>query len=170
MKRYGKYLMITLLLMAALALVAEVKTRYIVNPETCIGCQICVGACPVQAITMVEGKAIIDQDKCISCGICFNKCPIKAIEMETVELETEAVEEAEAAVEAEIQEEVLEQQLPKPYVVDSAKCIGCQLCVGKCPVQAITMVRGKAVIDADKCIGCGICDQTCPVDAIEQTE
>jgi len=63
----------------------------------------------------------------------------------------------------------------KSYVVDAKRCIGCQLCVANCPVNAISMVNGKAVIDADKCINCGICEngnggnyKGCPVNAISK--
>lgn len=63
------------------------------------------------------------------------------------------------------------------YTVDSSKCIGCRLCVSKCPTDAISMVNGKAVIDADKCIACGICAngdgqkwKGCPVKAINLAE
>jgi|GEM_PF-720433 len=63
----------------------------------------------------------------------------------------------------------------KTYLVDSKKCIGCQLCVNVCPVKAITMKNGRAVIDADKCINCGICEngdgqnyKGCPVKAISK--
>lgn len=65
----------------------------------------------------------------------------------------------------------------KPYYVEADKCIGCRLCVSKCPNGAITMVKGVAVIDAEKCDGCGICAdgdekkyRGCPVNAIKQTE
>ncbi|MCD4817092.1 MAG: 4Fe-4S binding protein [Candidatus Cloacimonetes bacterium] len=66
------------------------------------------------------------------------------------------------------------QKNKKPsYFVDPSKCIGCQLCVKYCPVNAIDFVNGKAVIDADKCINCGICKygnrndfKGCPTDAI----
>ncbi len=36
-------------------------------------------------------------------------------------------------------------------------CIGCRLCVTNCPVNAITMVKNKALIDQTKCTGCNIC-------------
>lgn len=42
--------------------------------DKCIGCGLCVAACPVGAITMVEGKARIDLDKCNLCGACVSKC------------------------------------------------------------------------------------------------
>lgn len=46
-------------------------------------------------------------------------------------------------------------------------CIGCQICVGECPVGAIQMSpEGVAKIDPEVCIGCGKCSQVCPVAAV----
>jgi electron transfer flavoprotein alpha subunit len=43
------------------------------------------------------------------------------------------------------------------------KCIGCQLCIGECPVNVIVMEGGVARINAEDCIGCGRCVDVCPV-------
>ena len=52
------------------------------------------------------------------------------------------------------------------YHVEPAKCVGCKICVSKCPTKAITMVKGKAVIDPKKCVNCGLCAKACPTKAI----
>jgi len=58
----------------------ELNEDYIINPDDCIGCRICVTACPVDAISMTaDNKAVIDQDLCIQCGICVASCPVQAI-------------------------------------------------------------------------------------------
>ncbi len=51
------------------------------------------------------------------------------------------------------------------YVVDAAKCEGCEACVPSCPTNAISMVDKKAKI-SDDCVDCGTCVDTCPTQAI----
>lgn len=55
-----------------------------------------------------------------------------------------------------------------PAKVDDSKCVGCESCVGECPVNAISMADGKALVNADECIDCGACVGACPTEAIAQ--
>ena len=50
-----------------------------VDKEKCVGCGVCVEACPAQVISMVDGKAEINADKCVDCGRCVQVCPQEAI-------------------------------------------------------------------------------------------
>ena len=57
------------------------KMAALVNPAKCIGCESCVSACPVEAISMVDEKAKVSNE-CIDCGECVEECPVGAIIME----------------------------------------------------------------------------------------
>ncbi len=52
-----------------------------VDNSTCAGCGVCVAACPVEAIEIVDGVAKIDEEKCIECGACVGECPCGAISL-----------------------------------------------------------------------------------------
>jgi len=50
-----------------------------VNQELCAGCGVCVDACSVEAIQMVDYRAKIDDALCTQCGVCMDACPNGAI-------------------------------------------------------------------------------------------
>jgi len=49
----------------------------------------------------------------------------------------------------------------------SSRCTGCGVCVENCPVQAITIVDGRARMDLTECIRCYCCHELCPTDAVD---
>lgn len=49
-----------------------------VDLEKCFGCEVCVEACPEEAIYCVYSARVI-QNKCTGCGLCLSICPTSAI-------------------------------------------------------------------------------------------
>ena len=54
------------------------------------------------------------------------------------------------------------------YEIDEAKCTGCTVCAGMCPVEGISGDRKQAhKIDKALCTKCGVCSDTCTFDAVQ---
>ena len=147
-----------------------------------------VQVCPVDAISMINGKAVIDATKCIGCRRCVDGIVVpktKASSFDSIATQVVAPPKNDVPISVPVPVTLEKQAVQKSKPVESQptekaaykvipnKCIGCQLCVPRCPVNAITMVDDVAVINPDKCINCGICANGnnsdfngCPVSAI----
>ncbi|MCW3491369.1 RnfABCDGE type electron transport complex subunit B [Dethiobacter alkaliphilus] len=121
----------------------------------CLGLGNCERVCPVDAITMSDkGLPIIDVDACISCGKCKNTCPRQVIEL--VNAKTVHHVRCKSRDKGKQVKEVCERG-----------CIACNICVKKCPVDAIRMENNIATIDSYICNNCGTCVEVCPRNTIE---
>jgi len=58
--------------------VAKVRDPY------CTGCEMCVDACPYDAISLVAGKASVNEVLCQGCGSCVGVCVRAAIDVKNV--------------------------------------------------------------------------------------
>jgi len=67
--------------------------------------------------------------------------------------------------------------LPKPAeavfsnhyaIVDPLLCSGCEECIERCQMEALSLndIAGIIEIDLDRCIGCGLCVTICPTGAL----
>ncbi len=50
--------------------------------------------------------------------------------------------------------------------VEAEECAGCETCVSRCQMEAVTVEDEKASVDLDRCIGCGLCVTTCSTGAM----
>lgn len=65
--------------------VEKPKQVAIIDENICIGCTLCIQACPVDAIIgAAKQMHTIAEDLCTGCELCIPPCPVECISMETV--------------------------------------------------------------------------------------
>lgn len=132
--------------------------------KRCTACGACISACPTGVIKASSNEFGVrhaltpvmnfDRSFClVDCVICTEICPTKALNPLTVD-------------------EKLTSPIGKARI-EPANCIlyadsvACSVCVRRCPLQAISIIRdnnGKQVpkVDNELCTGCGVCSYACP--------
>ncbi len=51
-----------------------------VDPERCVGCELCLPSCQFKALSMESQRlAKVDRQKCVGCGVCASSCPEGAL-------------------------------------------------------------------------------------------
>jgi ferredoxin len=55
-----------------------------------------------------------------------------------------------------------------PFVVqaDVEACDGCETCLDRCQMDALSMKDDAVLVASERCIGCGLCVSTCPSEAL----
>ena len=58
------------------------RTVAVIDEKTCIGCTLCIQACPVDAILGAAKKMhTVIESECTGCDLCLPPCPVDCIEM-----------------------------------------------------------------------------------------
>lgn len=129
------------------------STARIVEKD-CIGCTLCLEACPVDAIIGSYGYMhSVIEEQCTGCELCLPSCPMDCIEMHASDTPSFIAE---------------------PVVNTGAACIHCGRCSEACPValpahNLYQLVHANDIRDAissglSECILCEACDVVCPSD------
>jgi electron transport complex protein RnfB len=141
---------------------APVAPLAMIDEARCIGCFLCIPACPVDAIVGApQFVHTVIQAECTGCGLCVAPCPVDCIDLTARPLADD----------------------PRPIRImarprnrwperPEAPCIRCGLCAPVCPEalapQQLFWYARNAAWDAaadhglDRCIECGLCNQVCP--------
>jgi len=66
------------------------KTVVYIDEQTCIGCTLCIQACPVDAILgAAKQMHTVIEDECTGCDLCIPPCPVDCIHIIPVKIEPE---------------------------------------------------------------------------------
>ncbi len=124
--------------------------RAIIREPECIGCTLCIRACPVDAIVGASRMMhTVIGEECTGCELCIPPCPVNCIDL----------------VPSPVNRKV---ELPVP----EQPCIHCHLCMTACPKdlapqQLLFFRESTDVADSlglDHCVECRICDRVCPAE------
>jgi electron transport complex protein RnfB len=64
----------------------ETKTVVVIDEQTCIGCTLCIQACPVDAIVgAAKQMHTVIADECTGCDLCIPPCPVDCIHVVPVQ-------------------------------------------------------------------------------------
>ena len=73
--------------------VIKPKSTAIIKEDDCIGCTLCILACPVDAILGAPKQMhTVIQDECTGCELCVEPCPVDCIEMEPLKIKENEME------------------------------------------------------------------------------
>lgn len=131
--------------------------------QLCTACQLCVTACPTQAITpsfleygiqgIFQPSLSYGTGYCkYECNLCSQVCPSGAI--------------APVSVEAKKEIQLGKAQFVKDDCIVIAKKTECGACSEHCPTKAVAMVPYENLflpeLNNEICVGCGACERACP--------
>ena len=142
------------------------------EPE-CIGCALCLGACPVDAIVGAAGfMHTVIEDQCTGCELCLPACPVDCIELVAVPDRLAAPMPKARTSSSEDDHFAKERRFAPSEGGTDAPCIGCNRCEPQCPESLapqhlLRLIRGGRLNSAaetglDRCIECRLCDRACP--------
>ena len=65
----------------------KAKTLAVIDEERCIGCTLCIQACPVDAILgAAKQMHTVIASECTGCDLCLPPCPVDCIDMVEIEI------------------------------------------------------------------------------------
>ncbi len=130
-----------------------------IREDSCIGCTLCIAACPVDAIIGApQLMHTVLEEVCTGCDLCRPPCPVDCIDL---------LPSGKVSV-AQMQDATLLARASEEAPAQA--CINCGFCITVCPRDLNPQQLYWYRQDTDKllshglddCIECGACDRVCP--------
>lgn len=129
------------------------KYLAVIDEDNCIGCTLCVTACPFDAIIgAARHMHTVITEFCTGCKLCVSPCPVDCIEM--------------------VENTSYLHKIAKPAFKTHTACVDCGHCAPACPSkiqpdQIYAHLKANQLNQAidsqlEACTLCGDCDAVCP--------
>ena len=133
-----------------------------IREEDCIGCFLCIRACPVDAIIGAPGfMHTVIQNECTGCELCLPPCPVDCIDLVPTAHTTKGTP-----------THLGDTRRPTLGTPTAQPCIGCNRCEPVCPsdlaprellwLSSAEKWNTAAHLGLERCIECRLCDRACP--------
>ena len=151
-----------------LSSVSDPTLRAVIRESDCIGCTLCIEACPVDAIIGATQKThTVIEDECTGCELCLPPCPVDCIDLVSISLDTTSVDTTSRVVASSLDK--TQPQMSASIAV-SDDCVRCGECIPVCPksLTPVAMywqrnnVTEMEALRLAECIECSRCDRACP--------
>tara|TARA_B100001971_G_C18157085_1_gene519188 strand:- start:108 stop:1103 length:996 start_codon:yes stop_codon:yes gene_type:complete len=110
----------------------------------CVGCGVCVKACPMQTISLKDGKVVFDYSGCWGCDVCVDACPSKVLKPQVATFDRLIAEGTSAVL----------KNRKKVYFVnflwDMTKLCDCCSDAGDIVLDDIGIVLGDSIVAVEK--------------------
>jgi len=138
-----------------------------ISDKRCIRCYRCVRECPVDAISMEDGRITIHTGEreahvryCVNCNNCIDACNYGALARKGPRIQYRD----DLCTGCNLCLMVCPYDMRQDdYGIYQGHCILCGRCVKACPENAITLKKTRwSGTVTDACVRCGLCKELCP--------
>lgn len=133
-------------------------------------CEVYVQACPIDAITLYQGKVHFDSAASVTCGACQFVCPIDKPNRHWLQIGNNKSSLSRVTPGWQMRRMFFADVSEYQLILDQTKCFLCGACTRFCLESAISLDNETMILNHTRCNGCGGCEDIYFSHAIQVTK